>query len=113
MGCIKWLSQKGDERIEWDPEDAEQTVAAEAKFKELKEQGYNFFETAEVKGKQIKKFSKKLGTIIAAPGPAKSEKQAKTGRAQRGGPNDLIGAHGLGRIPAGFTRAAQREMARR
>lgn len=43
MGKITVLNRKGDEAIEWDPNDEESVEAARAQFNELKEQGYSFF----------------------------------------------------------------------
>jgi predicted HAD superfamily phosphohydrolase YqeG len=112
MGAMKILDQTGDTQIEWDPSDKKQTEEAKSKFKELKDQGYEFFEVAHTKGKQVKRWSKNLGKLIAAPGAAKSTAQKQGGRAMAGGPNALVGSRGLGDVPAGMVDAA-REFARR
>lgn len=107
MGSIQILDQTGDTEIEWDPADKKQTEQAKSKFKELKEKGYEFFEVAETKGKQVKRFSKNLGKLIAAPAAAKTSAQKQGGRAMAGGPTDAVGRRrGLGGIPEGMSRAA-------
>lgn len=88
MGEITVLNARGDERIEWDPNDKEQVATAKKKFKELKDEGYNFYEVAESRGKQITRFSAKAGKLLAAPG-ARSAADKQTGRRQAamaGGP---------------------------
>lgn len=87
MGVMKVLTQSGDERIEWDPSDKKSVEKAKEKFKSLKDEGYDFFEVSESKGKQVKRFSKSLGKVIAAPGAAKSQAQKTAGKALGGGPN--------------------------
>lgn len=83
MGEIAVLNQSGDEKIEWNPADEESTSKAKQKFDDLKAKGYEFFEVADAKGKQIKKFSKKLGKVIASP----AAKTSKGAAAMGGGPN--------------------------
>jgi predicted HAD superfamily phosphohydrolase YqeG len=95
------LDQSGDTKIEWDPSDRESTQKAKEEFAKLKKDGYEFFEVAETKGKRVTRFSKKLGKVIAAPAPAKTEAQRKGGRAMAGGPLDSK-ARGLGSLPQGF-----------
>lgn len=105
MGEMRVMDQSGDEKIEWDPADKESTDKAKSKFDDLKKKGYDFYEVADAKGKAVKKFSKKLGKLIAAPGVAKTASQKTGGRAMAGGPNDSLG---LGRLPDGWLDAAQR-----
>lgn len=112
MNEMRVMNQSGDEKIEWDPDDPKSTAKAEKAFEKLKKKGYDFFEVAETKGKQVKKFSKDIGKLIAAPGRAKSSAQRKGGKAMAGGPLAERGA-GLGGIPAGMVESARRELSRR
>lgn len=89
MGEMRVLNQKGDVKVEWDADDAESVKKAKAEFTQLKKDGYRFYEVAETRGKQVDRFDKKLGKLIAAPG-ARSEADKRTGarpRAMAGGPN--------------------------
>lgn len=101
MGVMKVMGIAGDEEITWDPNDKESTEKAKAEFKRLKDEGYEFFEVAETRGKQVKRFSKKAGKLIAAPAAATSEKQKQGGRALAGGPL-ATRRRGLGTVPEGF-----------
>lgn len=88
MGEIRILNQNGDETLDWNAGDAKSVDAARARFDELKERGYNFYESVTSRGKQVIEFDPKAGKLIAAPGAAsKTDKQ--TGArpaAMRGGP---------------------------
>lgn len=88
MGSMTILNRTGDETLEWDPAHQESIDTAQAKFDDLKKQGYNFYETVETRGKQVTKFDPKAGKLIAAPGAkSASDKQTgKRGRAMAGGP---------------------------
>ena len=91
MGEMTILNQLGDEKVEWDPQDREQTEKAKTRFDELKAKGYEFYEAVETRGKRITEFSKGLGKFIAAPGVRSAGDQA-TGRRQAamaGGPVNL------------------------
>lgn len=91
MGEIRVLTQQGDERLEWDPNDKESTAKAKAEFDRLKKEGFLFYEVAEARGRPVEKFSKKLGKVIAAPG-ARSDANKRAGTRQRamaGGPNTV------------------------
>lgn len=88
MGNMRILNQRGDETLDWNAGDPASVEEARKRFDELKEQGYNFYESVESRGKQITEFDPNAGKLIAAPGAAsKSDKQ--TGArpaAMRGGP---------------------------
>lgn len=91
MGEMRWLSQEGDERLEWDPADKKSVAEAKKKFAALKEDGYLFYEVAETRGKAIEKFDPKVGKILAAPGAANAAERESGARpaAMRGGPNAI------------------------
>lgn len=96
MGEMRWLSEEGDERLEWDPADKASVKAAKDKFEKLQQDGYLFYEVAEARGKPVSAFSAKAGKLLAAPG-ARSAADKKAGarpRAMAGGPNES-GARGL------------------
>lgn len=101
MGQMRVIDQTGDTTIEWDPSDKESTEKAKEQFKKLKDEGYEFFEVKTARGKQVKRFSKKLGKVLAAPAPAKNEAQKRGGKALAGGPLDTA-VRGLGSLPEGF-----------
>lgn len=89
MGMMNVLTPAGDIVVEWDADDPESVKKAKDEWDRLKADGYEFFESAEAKGKRIKRFSKKLGRVIAAPG-VKSAEDKKAGtrtKAMAGGPN--------------------------
>lgn len=96
MGEMRVLTEKGDERLEWDPADAEQVKKAKAEFARLKKDGYRFYavETVEKAGKPVDRFDKRLGKIIAAPGArsAADKKAEARPRAMAGGPNSRAAA---------------------
>lgn len=88
MGEIRVLNQHGDEKITWNPDDAEDVARAKAEFDRLKGDGYEFYEVVQTKGRKVTRFSKKAGTLIAAPGGRK-EADKRSGarpRAMAGGP---------------------------
>jgi hypothetical protein len=89
MGIMQIMNQSGDITVEWDPKDEESTKKAEAEFKKLSDDGYEFFEVVDTKGKRVKKFSAKAGKLIAAPGVqnAKDRKNKERQGAMGGGPN--------------------------
>jgi hypothetical protein len=86
MGLMKVMGPEGDTEIAWDPDDKASVEKAKEEFNRLKKDGYEFFEVAETKGKQVKRFSKKAGKLIAAPRAAKSQAEKTGGRAMAGGP---------------------------
>lgn len=90
MGEMRVLTERGDERVEWDPADAASVKKAKAEFARLKKDGYLFYEVKETPGKQIERFDKKLGRLIAAPGArsAADKKADARPRAMAGGPNN-------------------------
>lgn len=90
MGSISVMSKKGDEKtVEWNPEDEASVKKAKAEYDDLKKKGYEFFEVEDAKGKRVKRWSKKLGKVIATPGVAtKSQRTSgQTGSRMSGGPN--------------------------
>lgn len=60
MGRITILNRKGDEPLEWDPNDPDSVEAAQTRFNELKEQGYAFFA-----GERVDEFDASLGEVTA------------------------------------------------
>jgi len=106
MGQMRVLDGTGDSQIEWDPTDKASTEKAKEEFDRLKGEGYEFFEVSETKGKQVKRFSKKAGKLIAAPRAARTSKEKTGGKALAGGPLDSR-APGLGRLPQGFASVAE------
>jgi len=92
MGEMHVLSEKGDITVEWDADDPDSVKKAQAEFKKLKADGFEFFEVEEKKGKRVTRFNKKLGKIIASPG-VKTEADKKTGKRSKalgGGPNSRL-----------------------
>lgn len=88
MGEIVILNEHGDVKVEWDPDDAASVKQAKDEFDRLKKDGYLFYEVAETRGKQVKRFTKNAGKLLAAPG-AQSTADKKAGTRQRasaGGP---------------------------
>lgn len=71
MGSMRWLTEHGDERLEWDPDKPEEVEEARSKFEELKTRGYLLYEmveeTVRKRGRRIHEFSPDLGAVIAAP----------------------------------------------
>lgn len=102
MGVMKVMGTAGDTEIAWDPEDKASVEKAKEEFDRLKKEGYEFFEVAQTKGKQVKRFSKKAGKLIAAPRAAKSQAEKQGGKALAGGPLDEPTRRGLGALPQGF-----------
>jgi predicted HAD superfamily phosphohydrolase YqeG len=92
MGQLNVMCDKGDKIVEWDENDPESVKRAESEWKKLKEKGYEFFEAVEAKGKRVKRFSKKLGKVIAAPGVKKpaDKKRGTRQAAMAGGPNHRL-----------------------
>ena len=84
MGQLRVMGPQGDITIEWDPSDGESVAKAREEWKTLKEQGFDFF----AEGKQVKRFSKKLAKVVAAPGVRKKaeKKEGKRPKAMSGGP---------------------------
>lgn len=87
MGQINVLNEKGDQTIEWQPDNTESVAKAQGAFDALKKEGYEFYESetkeVETKGKVVKAFKKTLGKVIAVPGVQGGS------RAMRGGPPNL------------------------
>lgn len=94
MGQIRVLNQKGDIKIEWDPADPASTAKAKEEWERLRRDGYRFYTVAESRGTQVQRFTKSLGSVLAAPG-ARSEPEKKKGarpKAMAGGPNNYAAA---------------------
>lgn len=88
MGEMRVLNDQGDVKVEWDPADRESVAKAKAEFERLQGEGYLFYEVAEARGKQIKKFTKGLGKVLAAPGARSDADKRREARpaAMAGGP---------------------------
>lgn len=88
MGEMRVLNRTGDVKVEWDPADAESTARAKAEFKRLQGEGYLFYEVAEARGKQVKRFTKNAGKLLAAPGARSTADKRADARpkAMAGGP---------------------------
>lgn len=69
MGEMRILSPSGDNRIQWDPKNTDESEVAEMSFDKLKSKGYQAFEVQKdgKKGKLIKKFKSTLGMIVMVP----------------------------------------------
>lgn len=92
MNTMRVLNEKGDITVEWNPDDPESVAKARAEYDRLKEDGYEFYEVEEKKGKRVKRWDKNRSKIIAAPG-VKTGKDKATGKrpkAQAGGPNSRL-----------------------
>jgi hypothetical protein len=88
MGEIRVLTDHGDETIAWDPENREQVEHAKKEYARLKKDGYRFYTVEETKGKEVARFDRKLGRMIAAPGgrTTADKKEGRRTRAMSGGP---------------------------
>lgn len=68
MNSLRWVSSKGDESIEWDPEDQASIEKAKSKFDELTKKGFKAFkvikEEVTRKGEQIKEFDPSVKEIL-------------------------------------------------
>ena len=85
---MRILNEHGDEKVEWDPADQKSVNAAQERFNRLKKDGYEFYEVTETRGKPVRRWDRKLGKLIAAPG-ARSKADREVGtrpRAMAGGP---------------------------
>lgn len=88
MGEMRILNQHGDERLDWNPDDAKDVARAKGEFERLKGEGYHFYEVVDTKGRKVTKFSAKAGKLIAAPGGRKEadKSSGERSRAMAGGP---------------------------
>lgn len=88
MGEMRVLNDQGDVKVEWDPADRESVAKAKAEFERLQGEGYLFYEVTDARGKQVKKFTKGLGRVLAAPGAQSAKDKATKQRpaAMAGGP---------------------------
>ena len=70
MGEMRWLDETGDTKLIWDPENEDETEAAETQFKTLIKKGFKAFSVKKDgdKGKEISKFDSEAGKIIMTPG---------------------------------------------
>ena len=69
MGEMRVLASEGDQKVQWDPSNKEQTDVAEMTFDKLKEDNYKAY-SVDKKGKplkEIKKFNAKAGSLIMVP----------------------------------------------
>lgn len=88
MGEMRVLTEKGDERVEWDPADKASVAQAKKEFARLKQDGYLFYEVAEARGRPVETFDPKAGKLLAAPGARSTADKASGARprAMAGGP---------------------------
>ena len=69
MGEMKWLSYKGDTKLIWDADNADEVKNARQTFKDLIKKGFQAFRTKKdgSKGKQMADFDEFAEHIILVP----------------------------------------------
>lgn len=69
MGEMRVLNSEGDQKVVWDPSNADQTEVAKMTFDKLKAKNYKAFSVNKdgSQNKEIKKFNKKAGSLIMVP----------------------------------------------
>ena len=69
MGELKIISDEGDTKVIWNPENADEVEAAEAQFDMLIDRGFTAYKVKKSgeQGKKIKKFDEDAGKIIMVP----------------------------------------------
>lgn len=115
MGEMRVLTEKGDIVIEWDPHTPESVKGAKEQWKQLKADGYEFFEALPgEKGKRLTRFKADLARVLVVPG-VKTKQDRKKGvvapgrrrgavhapareKAMAGGPNELAADVPLSRM---------------
>ncbi len=72
MGELRYLDSNGDQKVQWDPKNEDQTDIAKMTFDKLKAKGYQAYSVKKdgSKNKVISKFSSKAGMLIMVPGIA-------------------------------------------
>lgn len=70
MGEMRWLSEEGDLKVIWNPDNDEEISAARDQFDRLIKKGYKAFSVKKDgnQGKEIKAFDEEAGKIIMTPG---------------------------------------------
>lgn len=101
MGQLNVMTNEGDIVIEWDADNPDSVKKAQAEWKKLKADGYEFFEPVESKGKRVTRFKKDLGRVIASPGVKKPADKKKGTRAKAMGGGPLMRRA----TPTGYLRA--------
>lgn len=66
---MRWLSEKGDTKIIFDPENDEEADAAEKQFDSLIKKGFTAYKVKKdgSQGKKISKFDRSAGRMILVP----------------------------------------------
>jgi len=69
MTEMQWLSEKGDTKLIFDPDNKDEVKAAEAQFDDLIAKGFTAYEVEKDgnQGKKMKSFKAKAGRIILVP----------------------------------------------
>lgn len=70
MGEMRWLSEEGDLKVIWNPDNEDEIDAARDQFDRLIKKGYKAFSVKKDgnQGKEIKTFDEEAGKIIMTPG---------------------------------------------
>lgn len=66
---MRWLSEKGDTKLIFDPDNPDEVEAAEVQFNDLVAKGFTAYEVEKdgSQGSKMKKFKAKAGRIILVP----------------------------------------------
>jgi len=69
MGELCYIDSSGDQKVQWDPKNDDQTDIARMTFDKLKAKGYQAYSVKKdgSKNKVISKFSPKAGMLIMVP----------------------------------------------
>ncbi len=69
MGELRIMSGEGDTKVIWDPDNEDETEAAEAQFDALTERKFTAYKVKKNgdRGKEISKFDPEAGKIILIP----------------------------------------------
>jgi len=69
MGELRFMSEEGDTKVIWDPENTDEVKAAKDQFKALIKKGFRAFKVKKSgdKGRRIKSFDPDAGRIIMVP----------------------------------------------
>lgn len=69
MTEMRWLSEEGDTKLIFDPDNKDEVEAAEQQFDDLIGKGFTAYEVEKdgSQGKKMKKFKSKAGRIILVP----------------------------------------------
>jgi hypothetical protein len=68
-GLLQYLSDEGDSRIIWDPDNPDEVAAAKAQFDTLVGKGYQAYAVRRggEKGERVRKFDPHMERVILAP----------------------------------------------